>query len=90
MAQRGWVTCPILTAYVRVSHDLNIGLFEPKVHNATRLYTTFHVKETACLPVVVHGHQHQRQNPLKGLLETKILLYLLTQLEPTESKSLRV
>ena len=87
MAQKGWVTCPILTADVRVSHDLNVCLFEPKVHNATRLYTTFHVKETACLPTVVHGHQHQ--NPLRGLLETQMPLHLLTQLEPTESEPLR-
>lgn len=54
----------ILTDSVRMSHDLNLGLFDPKIYNVTGLSMMLHVSKASCLQKVVHGYW--QQNPCRG------------------------
>ena len=88
VVQRDCITCPLLTASLKVGHKLNLGLFDPKVHNATKLYTTLCVRED--LPGKIGPWPLASESFEERIRNTDPHLALPPQLELTESEPLRV
>lgn len=90
--RKGWfreiVYLPTSHSWFEGGHKLNLGLSDPKVHNATKLYTTLRGRED--LPGKIGPWPLASESFEERIRNTDPHLALPPQLELTESEPLRV